>query len=255
MEFVEIAGEGALVFEYVPNGNLQEKLHGGAKGRQPAAALSWRIRLLIAYQLAQAIEYLHEKCSLQIVHGDIKSSNILLDERFNCKLCDFGSAKMGFSSAVTNPPSSPSSPFRAKQLMMGSPGYTDPQYLRTGIASKKNDVYSFGVVLLELITGKEAFCSEKGQILASILPPAIRDAGGIKPPAVKELVDPRLRGDYDVEEAGALLSIAALCVSQPPAPRPGIGGVLQMMREKIGWVSGSSAPEKRGGKLLDTGRW
>ncbi|KGN49948.1 probable receptor-like protein kinase At1g33260 [Cucumis sativus] len=241
--------EGALVFEYVPNGNLQEKLH-----RRPAASvLPWKIRLLIAFQLAQAIEYLHEKCSLQIVHGDIKSSNILLDEQLNCKLCDFGSAKMGFSSAVGNPSSSssPSSPFRAKQLMMGSPGYTDPQYLRTGIASKKNDVYSFGVVLLELVTGKEAFCSEKGQILTSILPPAVRDGGGIKASEVLELVDPKLWGELEVDEAGALIGIAAECVRQPPAPRPRIGEVVEMMREKMGSVG----EVKRGSKGLDMGRW
>lgn len=164
---------------------------------------------------------------------------------------------MGFSSSVGNPSSSPlpSSPFRAKQLMMGSPGYTDPQYLRTGIASKKNDIYSFGVVLLELITGKEAFCSEKGQILTSILPPAVRDGGGIKPSEVAELVDPRLRGDYDGNEAGSLISIAAACVTQPPAPRPTIGGVLQMMTEKIGNVGDGVWAVKRGSKSLDVGRW
>lgn len=249
MEFDEIADEGALVFEYVPNGNLQEKLHGRPATAKTAAVLPWKIRLTIAFQLAQAIEYLHEKCSLQIVHGDVKSSNILLDERFNCKLCDFGSAKMGFSSAVANPPSSP---FRAKQLMVGSPGYTDPQYLRTGIASKKNDIYSFGVVLLELITGKEAFCSEKGQLLTSIVPPAIREGGGIKPWEVAELVDPRLQGDFEGGEAEALLSIAAACTSQAPAPRPAIGGVLQMMRERMGNVGEG---ETGGSKLLDVGRW
>lgn len=163
---------------------------------------------------------------------------------------------MGFSSAVGNPsPSSPSSPYRKKQLMMGSPGYTDPQYLRTGIASKKNDIYSFGVVLLELITGKEAFCSEKGHILTSILTPAIRDGEGIKPSAVAELVDPRLRGDFDCGEVGALVSIAAACISQPPVPRPTIGGVLQMMRERIGNVGGGDWPQRHGGKVLDGGRW
>ncbi|KAG6579618.1 putative receptor-like protein kinase [Cucurbita argyrosperma subsp. argyrosperma] len=256
--FCDERDEGALVFEYVSNGSLQEKLHSRLPAAKTAVpVLPWKIRLAIAFQLAQAIEYLHEKCSLQIVHGDIKSSNILLDERFNCKLCDFGSAKMGFSSAVANPSSSssPSSPFRAKQWMMGSPGYTDPQYLRTGIASKKNDIYSFGVVVLELITGKEAFCSEKGLILTSILPPAVRDGEGIKPSAVAELVDPRLRGEFDSNEAGALLSIAAACLAQPPAPRPVIGGVLQMMTEKIVNVSDGVWAGKRGSKLLDMGRW
>ncbi|XP_039062493.1 probable receptor-like protein kinase At4g10390 [Hibiscus syriacus] len=160
--------EGAMVFEYVSNGNLQEKLHGDER-----ESLPWKTRLSIAFQLAEAIEFLHDKCSLQIVHGDVKASNILLDERFNCKLCDFGSSKMGFSSTVVPP--------RTKLIMVGSPGYTDPHYLRTGIASKKNDVYSLGVVILELVTGMEAFCPKRGQLLTSMVAPKLRgitDGGG-----------------------------------------------------------------------------
>ncbi|KAE8662719.1 putative receptor-like protein kinase [Hibiscus syriacus] len=154
--------EGATVLEYVPNGNLQEKLHGN--GRE---LLPWKTRMSIAFQLAEAIEYLHDKCSLQIVHGDIKESNILLDEQFNCKLCDFGSAKMGFSSTVV--------PQKTNQIMVGSPGYTDPRYLWTGIASKKNDVYSLGVIILELVTGMEAFCPERGQLLTTMVALNLRE--------------------------------------------------------------------------------
>jgi serine/threonine protein kinase len=75
-----------LVFEYVSNGTLQDKLHGGEreiKKSSSSSVISWRNRMEIAYQLAQALEYLHEKCPLQIVHGDIKPSNILLDEQLN----------------------------------------------------------------------------------------------------------------------------------------------------------------------------
>ncbi|OWM72257.1 hypothetical protein CDL15_Pgr018142 [Punica granatum] len=100
--FCDDEKEGALVFEYLPNGNLQERLHGRGSGGvvEMNLVLSWRNRMVIAYQLAQAIEYLHEKCSPQIIHGDVKASNVLLDGALNCKLCDFGSAKMGFSSLV-----------------------------------------------------------------------------------------------------------------------------------------------------------
>lgn len=99
------------MFEYVPNGNLQEKLHGHGNGgtAEMDSVLSWRNRMTIAFQLAHAIEYLHEKCSPQIVHGDIKTSNVLLDDTLNCKLCDFGSAKMGFSSLVLSNYSFPGS--------------------------------------------------------------------------------------------------------------------------------------------------
>ncbi|KAE8727349.1 putative receptor-like protein kinase [Hibiscus syriacus] len=210
--------EVALVFEYIPNGNLQEKLHERNK-----EVLPWRTRTAIAYQLARAIEFLHEKCSLQIIHGDIKASNILLDEHFNCKLCDFGSAKMGFSSTVMPPSSS-----TMKHVMIGSPGYTDPHYLRTGLASKKNDVYSLGVIILELVTGMEAFCPEKGQLLTSILAPKLVAAG-----EVAAAVDPRLGGEFKLEEVNAMVSIAARCLHQSPTVRPSASQITQLLKEKI----------------------
>ncbi|KAE8708621.1 putative receptor-like protein kinase [Hibiscus syriacus] len=213
--------EGAMVFEYIPNGNLQQKLHERNK-----EVLPWKNRTAIAYQLAQAIEYLHEKCSLQIVHGDIKASNILLDEQFNCKLCDFGSSKMGFSSTVMPPYCS-----RMKQVMIGSPGYTDPHYLRTGFASKKNDVYSLGVIILELVTGMEAFCPERGQLLTSILAPNLRAIEAEM--KVEELVDPHLGGEFELEEAEVMVSIAALCLHQSPIVRPSASQIMELMKEKI----------------------
>lgn len=227
--------QGAMVFEFVSNGSLQEKLHGGGDAkskRKSLPALSWRSRMTIAFQLAQAIEYLHEKCSPQIVHGDIKASNILLDHHLNCKLCDFGFSKMGFSSTILPPSSSsPAYSSRRKQVMMGSPGYTDPHYLRTGLASKKNDIYSYGVVVLELVTGMEAFCSERGQFLTSIVGPTLltRD--------VADMVDPRLGGDYDMEEARAMLSISALCLGHSPALRPSATLILQTIKDKISSTS------------------
>ncbi|XVF51136.1 hypothetical protein PTKIN_Ptkin04bG0160400 [Pterospermum kingtungense] len=228
--------EGAMVFEYVPNGNLQEKLHE----RESDQVLPWRARTAIAFQLAQAIEYLHEKCTLQIVHGDIKASNILLDEHFNCKLCDFGSAKMGFSSTVMPPSCS-----RTKQIMIGSPGYTDPHYLRTGFACKKNDVYSLGVIILELVTGKEAFCPGKGQLLTSILAPKLRNIGeGGAEEKVAELVDPRLGGEFDLEEARAMLSIAALCLHQSPTVRPSASQIMQTIKDKITSIDFLFSPGK-----------
>ena len=213
-----------MVFEYVPNGNLQEKLQ-----EREREVLPWKNRTAIAFQLAQAIEYLHEKCTLQIVHGDIKASNILLDEHFNCKLCDFGSAKMGFSSTVMPPSSS-----RTKQIMIGSPGYTDPHYLRTGFASKKNDVYSLGVIILELVTGMEAFCPERGQLLTSIVAPNLRDIAEFgAEEKLAELVDPRLAGEFDLEEVRTMFSIAALCLHQSPTVRPSASQIMQTIKEKI----------------------
>ncbi|KAL6006687.1 hypothetical protein ACLOJK_032180 [Asimina triloba] len=212
--------EGVLVFEYVTNGSLYDKLHGQGNASQ---VLPWKHRMSIAFQLARGIEYLHDRCSLQIIHSDIKASNVLLDDQFNCKLCDFGCAKMGFSSTVL-----PSS----RSTMMGSPGYVDPHYIRTGIISKKNDVYSFGVLVLELITGIEAFCSEKEQLLTALASPVLRDAT-----KVTDMIDPQLAGEFDVEEAVALASVAALCLQAQPTLRPSMTEILRIMREKISSVA------------------
>ncbi|KAG6407669.1 hypothetical protein SASPL_130666 [Salvia splendens] len=201
----------ALIMEFLPNATLHHNLHD-----PNTTPLTWPQRAAVAFQLASAIAYLHDACSPHVVHADIKPSNILLDDHLNCKLCDFGSASIGFSAAVA-----PGK--RRSATIMGSPGYTDPLYLRTGLVSKKNDVYSFGVVVLELITGIEAFCPATGERLAAR---AARSAA--------EMVDPRLRrGEVEMGEVGAMAALAAKCISETPGIRPSASEILTAMREAI----------------------
>lgn len=111
--------------------------------------LDWDTRLRIAVGAAQGLAYLHHDCNPRIIHRDIKSSNILLDENFEAHLSDFGIAKC-ISSTKTH----------ASTYVMGTIGYIDPEYARTSRLNEKSDVYSFGIVLLEILTGRKAVHNE-----------------------------------------------------------------------------------------------
>ncbi|KAG6474937.1 hypothetical protein ZIOFF_064153 [Zingiber officinale] len=207
--------EGVLVLEYEPNGSLHEKLHGGG-----GTALPWARRMAVAHQVARALEYLHDGCDPTVIHGDVKAANVLLDGGMEAKLCDFGSARAGFSAAVAPPRS-------GRAMAVGSPGYIDPYYLRTGMVSKKSDVYSFGVLLLEIVTGEEAFDAQRELRLTAAMAAALRSPGerGAK------VVDARLGEEYDAGEAAAALTVAAMCVGDNPGLRPSMTEVVKMLRE------------------------
>ncbi|RLM99966.1 putative receptor-like protein kinase [Panicum miliaceum] len=169
----------------------------------------------ILHDVACALEHLHD-ASTGVVHGDVSASNVLLDGNgLSARLCDLGSSCEGFSAAVA--------PSRAA---VGSPGYADPFFLRTGIVSKTSDVYSFGVLLLEAITGMPAAGSGSTKNLtARVLP-------RVKPEGVDDLVDSSLGEDYDVEEAGDVARIAVECVGAQPGRRPTMQQVRAAIAEK-----------------------
>lgn len=136
------------------------------------------------------------------------------------RLCDFGSAKMGFS-AMVQP--------RSAHQITGSPGYIDPHYIRSGTITKKNDIYSFGVLLLEILTGIEAFSAEKEQLLTAVLRPRLKNVGG----EIDGLVDKKLGLDFDRDEAVALASVAVLCISENASMRPSMAEVVRILEEKL----------------------
>lgn len=217
LAFCDQQEEGVLVLEFAANGNLHERLHGGGKA---AGTMPWARRVSAALQVARALEYLHDRCEPQVVHGDVKASNVLLDAAMSAKLCDFGSARTGFSAAVRPRPS-------ARTAMLGSPGYVDPHYIRSGVVTKKSDVYSFGVLLLELLTGMEAFCAEEGgRLLTAAVAPRLR-AGD--PP--RGMVDERLGTAYDAAEAAAVAALAAACVGENPSLRPSMADVVRTLEQ------------------------
>ncbi|XP_044299428.1 interleukin-1 receptor-associated kinase 1 isoform X3 [Varanus komodoensis] len=148
---VEFAGYCAeqgyfcLVYVFLPKGSLEDHLH-----KQVGPCLSWAQRLHIAVGTARAIQFLHSD-SPSLIHGDVKSSNILLDAVLNPRLADFGLAR--FSRRPKQ--GGMSSSLGRTQTVQGTLAYLPPEYVRTGTLSTTIDVFSFGVVLLELLTGRQ----------------------------------------------------------------------------------------------------
>ncbi|PWA99421.1 protein kinase superfamily protein [Artemisia annua] len=128
-----------LVYQFVANDTLHYHLHG-----QGRPVMDWPSRIKVAAGAARGLAYLHEDCHPRIIHRDIKSSNILLDENFDSQVADFGLAKLAMDANT-----------HVTTRVMGTFGYMAPEYASSGKLTEKSDVFSFGVVLLELITGRK----------------------------------------------------------------------------------------------------
>ena len=129
-----------LVYEFVPGGTLFDLIHGG-KGRNP---ISLWVSLRIAKEVAEALAYLHSYASPPILHKDVKTSNVLLDENNKAKISDFGASSVA-----------PVDEYEIATVVQGTCGYLDPEYLQTYHFTDKSDVYSFGVILVELLTRRK----------------------------------------------------------------------------------------------------
>jgi len=139
--YVEEESERILVVEYVPNGNLGEHLEGIYE-----KTLDMSTRLDIAIDIAHALTYLHLYADRPIIHRDVKSSNILLTEKYRAKVADFGFSRVG--------PSTDVGATHVSTQVKGTAGYLDPEYLNTYQLNTKSDVYSFGILLVEIFTGR-----------------------------------------------------------------------------------------------------
>ncbi|KAK6935880.1 U-box domain [Dillenia turbinata] len=134
----------ALVYEYMPNGSLQDRLFK----KSNIAPLPWKIRARIISEIASALLFLHSSKSEKIIHGDLKLENVLLDSELSCKICDFGICRLVPEENFHCPS------FRRNTKPMGAFQYTDPEFYRTGILSPKSDVYSLGLIILQVLTGR-----------------------------------------------------------------------------------------------------
>ncbi|CAH1449671.1 unnamed protein product [Lactuca virosa] len=181
--------EYLLVYEYMEKRNLDHFLFEDAP-------LSWGRRLIILIGVARALAYIHSS-SYQVIHRNVKPSNIFLDQDFNAKLGDFGFAKFGSEIHKLD----------ATTRVMGTIGYVDPSYVKTGHLTMKSDVYSFGVVLLVTLTGDGAWGSPNYQLnLAELAGPFLTSRSKLD-----KIMDPRLQKDYQLKESLRILMLARIC--------------------------------------------
>ncbi|XP_071710704.1 uncharacterized protein [Rutidosis leptorrhynchoides] len=215
-----------LFYDYMPNGSLWDLLHGPAK----KVKLDWETRHKIAVGAAQGLAYLHHDCNPRIIHRDVKSSNILLDENFEAHLSDFGIAK-----------SLPTTKTYASTYVLGTIGYIDPEYARTSRLTEKSDVYSFGIVLLELLTGKKAVDNESN-LHQLILSKADDNT-------VMESVDPEVTVTcIDLSQVKKTFQLALLCTKRLPCERPTMHEVAEILQSLLSTAPGTkttSGPEKK----------
>lgn len=202
-------GEQMLVYEFIPNGTLRESL-SGKNGIQ----LDWKRRLRIALGSARGLAYLHELANPPIIHRDVKSTNILLDENLTAKVADFGLSKL----------ISDSEKGHVSTQVKGTMGYLDPEYYMTQQLSDKSDVYSFGVVMLEMITARQPI--EKGKYIVREVRGAM-DKTDEEYYGLKDIMDSRIRNSSNLVCFGRYVELAMRCVEESAADRPSMSEVVK----------------------------
>ncbi|KAL2329353.1 hypothetical protein Fmac_022780 [Flemingia macrophylla] len=204
-----------LLYEYMPNGNLDQLLHANNKGDNLVA--DWFTRYKIALGVAQGICYLHHDCDPVIIHRDLKPSNILLDADMEARVADFGVAKL----IQTD---------ESMSVIAGSYGYIAPEYAYTLQVDEKSDIYSYGVVLMEILSGKRSVDSEfgDGNSIVDWVRSKIKSKDGIE-----DILDKNAGAGCTAvrEEMMQMLRIALRCTSRNPADRPSMRDVVLMLQE------------------------
>ncbi|XP_071683816.1 L-type lectin-domain containing receptor kinase IX.1-like [Lolium perenne] len=196
-----------LVYELVPEGGLDQHLHGGKTW------LPWFKRYEIIIGLGSAIQYLHVDCEQHahcIVHGDLKSSNILLDSSYNAKLADFGCARLVHHETGS----------KTTDVIQGTYGYIDPVFMNTSQRNRESDVYSFGVVLLEMVSGCDPTIQNRAPLPSRVT--ELYHGNAIMAAADERLIGGEGECSSAHRQMERVLLIGLLCLHQDPSSRPSI---------------------------------
>ncbi|XP_022029401.2 wall-associated receptor kinase 2 [Helianthus annuus] len=192
-----------LVYDFISNNTLFHHIHSRLGGM---SWLSWENRLRVAVEVAGALAYLHSETIMPIIHRDVKSTNILLDEHYTAKISDFGASRLV-----------PLDHEQVTTLIQGTLGYLDPEYFNTSQLTEKSDVYSFGVVLAELITGKKPIGVDRSNVEKNL---ATYFVNSVTESRLYGIVEPRILREGTLEQIQVVGDLVKRCLSPQGQDRP-----------------------------------
>ena len=222
-----------LVYELITNGTLFNYIHGERK----ASTISWEVRLRIATETAGVLSYLHSATSTPIIHRDVKSTNILLDDNYTAKVSDFGASRLV-----------PLDQAQLSTLVQGTLGYLDPEYLLTSQLTEKSDVYSFGVVFVELLTGEKALSFDRSEEERSL---AMYFLSSWKDDNLFQVLDKHIVNEGNIEQLREAANLAKRCLRLKGDERPTMKEVSMeleriKMMEKHAWIDSKEKEQLHG---------
>ncbi|KAL4353251.1 hypothetical protein GQ457_06G027010 [Hibiscus cannabinus] len=213
-------GEMILVYEFMGKGKLSDRLYGSRYDPLP-----WKLRLEICIGAAHGLRYLHTGAKRAIIHGNVNSGDILLDDNWVCKLSDFRASKLRPRSNSKSKTTE-----RIDTLVQGNYGYLDPEYLETAQLEEKCDVYSFGVVLFEVLCARRPFVVHGDGEMTFLVDLALQS---IREGTIYDIIDPYLKGRIAPECFEMFVDIAGSCTSVVGDERPEMGEVEVMLERAL----------------------